>query len=686
MNALVQAVLTNLHSAGQMTDEWYVTLRKYDWGAIAQSDAFALPAAAGYGISLLGAMLSDAVGFQVDRHVQLFNTIREWVSGAVQTVDASISSEDRRVQAEMMLALVPGAAIGSKLAPILQPLALDINQFAQTLTTTGSNWLHEALVVVRDRGNALGHNVATLSAALASAVVDAARAIEASQTTVQNYLDAVLVPFVRDTAHGIGNAVLDFLQDVPGTLFDLGRTLSFTELNPFTNAYAAALDDRTIASDLRTALEDAQSIVQQAGQTVVVQPGIGANPFNGAGFNPDTIPPAAVNVNEGQVRTISINLPFEAGTGGQRLQLTLAGPNAGTFTVLTGSGTLTPQNGAVLLTIPDGQRQLVVGLRSTQDVSVNSSLTVSATLLDAAGTPTHTTHLEANVALADTGDLASSALPVQGPVEATIQGTPLSDFLHHEGFLINDLMSGGLGSDWFEPWFGDDRVFGEGGHDLLRGGTGRDLLDGGDGVDRLEGDANQFGDVQGIPDQDYLDGGAGDDTLLGEEQDDVLLGSEGADQLLGDDYVPPPGQPITRPVGQDYLDGGAGHDELFGGLGEDVLVGSDGDDTLQGDNVSAGGWYEFVSDATFFIVPVFTPTGRPARFTADGYADYLDGGAGSDILIGDGGDDVLLGGSENDFLFGDDQSTFTVTPGADWLEGGAGDDRLICAGNVVLTS
>lgn len=31
-NALVQAVLSNLHSANQMPDEWYVTLRKYDWG------------------------------------------------------------------------------------------------------------------------------------------------------------------------------------------------------------------------------------------------------------------------------------------------------------------------------------------------------------------------------------------------------------------------------------------------------------------------------------------------------------------------------------------------------------------------------------------------------------------------------------------------------------------------------
>ena len=54
------------------------------------------------------------------------------------------------------------------------------------------------------------------------------------------------------------------------------------------------------------------------------------------------------------------------------------------------------------------------------------------------------------------------------------------------------------------------------------------------------------------------------------------------------------------------------------------------------------------------MMSVFDPTGRPARFTADGGADYFDGGAGNDILIGDGGDDILSGGADNDQLYGDD--------------------------------
>jgi Ca2+-binding RTX toxin-like protein len=296
------------------------------------------------------------------------------------------------------------------------------------------------------------------------------------------------------------------------------------------------------------------------------------------------------------------------------------------------------------------------------------------------------------IKLADTGDLASPDLPVQGPVTRIWTGTAGGDDLGAVPFQDNHFITGGFGNDYIDGWTGDDQLYGEGDNDFILGGQGRDALYGGDGLDRLEGDGTTNalpaagGVVLGLPDQDYLDGGAGDDVLLGYDYGDVLLGGEGADQLLGDDYPAPSPSfndtyPVAqggRPVGADYLDGGAGDDLLFAGLGDDVLLGGDGNDEMRGDNVRAGGWYDF----GFFALspPVFNPTGRLARFTAEGGADYLDGGAGNDILIGDGGDDILLGGAEHDFLFGDDLSTNTVIQGTDWLEGGAGDDQLMGGG------
>ena len=196
------------------------------------------------------------------------------------------------------------------------------------------------------------------------------------------------MPFLTDTAQGIGNAVLDFLQDVQDTLFDLGRTLSFSDLNPFTNAYAQALDDPRLGSTLRTALEDAQQIVQQAGQTVVMQQGIGQNPFKTTGFNPDTAPPATVTANEGQLNMLTIHLPFEAGVGGQKLTLTLSGPNVSGVVIRTNGLELSPNGNTFTLTIPEGQQHLVVGLQQKQDIGASSSLTAVVQLVNANGIAT----------------------------------------------------------------------------------------------------------------------------------------------------------------------------------------------------------------------------------------------------------------------------------------------------------
>ena len=94
------------------------------------------------------------------------------------------------------------------------------------------------------------------------------------------------------------------------------------------------------------------------------------------------------------------------------------------------------------------------------------------------------------------------------------------------------------------------------------------LLEGGPGDDRLIGVS---GDdlIRGLGGDDTLDGGGGDDQLSGGSEDDHLLGGDGDDQLSGDG-------------GDDILDGGAGADYLFGLDGDDVLIGGLDRDELSG--------------------------------------------------------------------------------------------------------
>ena len=107
-------------------------------------------------------------------------------------------------------------------------------------------------------------------------------------------------------------------------------------------------------------------------------------------------------------------------------------------------------------------------------------------------------------------------------------------------------IDGGAGNDSIIGSALNDSISGGGGNDTLKGGDGNDSLNGGTGNDQLNGDAGN----------DVLTGGAGNDYLSGGAGDDSLSGG----------------------AGKDSLDGGAGHDSINGGAGSDTIKkGTDND-------------------------------------------------------------------------------------------------------------
>jgi len=687
-NVLAQAVFTNLHSAGEMSDEWYVRLRSYDWGSISSSFGARVAGAAIYYPALLLAVMSDAIDLSAEQRAQVFEKAREWISSSIPTIGEVLSSEDRRVQMEMLFSLIPGAAIGSKFVPVLQPLAVDVEAFAQRVVSSGANWVSETFEFLREQvqGTLADTSVGSFVVKLASTFADAALSSGMAEITVQGYLDSVIIPMIRDTANGTANAVSEFVQDIPSTLFNFGRTISnLADIQLIDQAYAAELKDPRLSSSIRAAAEEAREIIQHAGQTVVVESGIGPNPFDQVGFDPAAAPLATVNLNEGQLRALTINLPFEAGIGGQRLKLTLSGPNASGFVLRTNGVELSPDGNAFALTVPEGQKQLVVGLRETHDISASGSLTVTAQLVDASDVATHNPNDEATIALADTGELADGTGPAinydNGQVTVTyvgdetdnwptfsaaanhvVYGNGGNDYLSLDSgsALYNHQIFGGIGHDRLEGGAGQDRLSGESGRDILSGGAGDDVLDGGSEDDGLWGGAGR----------DVLDGGEGNDGLTGEGGNDVLRGGLGADSLTGDDVNILPGA-----MGADYLDGGAGDDWLYGLLHDDVLMGGADADHLYGDQIPG------IGPTYLYDWPgLITPLPNLVFATSAGGADYLDGEDGDDVLQGDAGNDILLGGNGADELWGDDQQVAVIQEGDDWLEGGTGNDQLVGGG------
>ena len=211
--------------------------------------------------------------------------------------------------------------------------------------------------------------------------------------------------FILDEGKGFANALADLTQKFSNVAFSLGQSISsFADIRLIDQAYAAELSDPNLSSSAKNAIESARETFEGAAQTVIVQQGLGPNPFDTTGFNPDSAPLATSTLKEEGVNTFTAYLPYATGTGGQVMQLTLNGIGANTVTVLTDGQELTPVNGVVTLVIPEGDRQAQFALRA-QDLSSNVTVALDVQLVDLVnGTTvaTHQNHQEATITAVNT--------------------------------------------------------------------------------------------------------------------------------------------------------------------------------------------------------------------------------------------------------------------------------------------
>lgn len=296
---------------------------------------------------------------------------------------------------------------------------------------------------------------------------------------------------------------------------------------------------------------------------------------------------------------------------------------------------------------------------------------------------------------------------------------------------VNTVLSGLENRDVLLGSAGNDTINGGGDKDEIQGGAGNDFLDGfgsnliGAYLDYPDGTNisgyvpgqdnevvdNTFAGPLGILNvdfdadtqrdrQDTIDGGDGNDIIIGRDRADELDGGRGDDLLMGDDgfdqgseaqapwQFSSSGVAITGPLslfgrqsanpGNDSLSGNEGDDDLYGEQGNDYLEGGEDADDLYGGS----------GNDTLYGLDSFSAPGEDGD-------DYLDGGSGNDSLIGGEADDDLWGGSGNDSLFGDNRAFVSTEPyqvasanlpdsndylvgglGADLVFGGAGNDTL----------
>jgi Ca2+-binding RTX toxin-like protein len=193
----------------------------------------------------------------------------------------------------------------------------------------------------------------------------------------------------------------------------------------------------------------------------------------------------------------------------------------------------------------------------------------------------------------------------------------------------------------------------------------------------------------------HLDGGEGDDLLLGADGEDVLFsGRSGKDRLFGgagDDAL------ISETYREDTHQAfGGGSDKLFGEAGDDQLV---SDYPCGGHDYHGGPGFDIAGFARVGDRPIHARMSGKAILS--GVCDLsagtsiasdlevLEGSKGNDVLIGDEHANVLWGRQGNDTLFGmggDDvlaghegNDEIRGGSGRDTMRGGSGFDRIYAA-------
>ena len=219
---------------------------------------------------------------------------------------------------------------------------------------------------------------------------------------------------------------------------------------------------------------------------------------------------------------------------------------------------------------------------------------------------------------------------------------------------------------------GDDFLIGRGGSDTLNGGAGHDKLNGGGGIDTMRGgDGDDIYWINRTGDVVEENAGEGTDILLSFV--DFDLGTNGANvetlRLVGSGAADATGNGLdNRLIGNDLdnmLDGAGGVDIMRGGLGNDTYIVDHAND--RGVEFSGEGIDTVLASVSFNLAAT---SQHIERLQLTGSSDLEGYGNDADNrLTGNNGANLLVGRDGADTLNG--------SGGTDTLNGGSGDDSLL---------
>jgi Ca2+-binding RTX toxin-like protein len=252
-------------------------------------------------------------------------------------------------------------------------------------------------------------------------------------------------------------------------------------------------------------------------------------------------------------------------------------------------------------------------------------------------------------------------------------------------------MIGGSGDDTLNGGNGADLMFGEDGNDLLLGGNGADSMDGGTGNDTFNGGLGN----------DTATGGTGTDMVIGSGDNDWTLSDasltgQGTDILQSIEQAQLTGGGKDNTLnaagfsGQVTLDGGGGNDVMVGGTGQNVFnrpVGETGNITITGGpagstndyflwpqgamRLSSPGGLDRLNFLSAVTLDLNITNGTPQTVDGNGSTVALTGffeeclGSPMNDTLTAASNTTIMGGSGTDTLIENGKSNVDMSGGAD---------------------
>ncbi|MEP5001161.1 MAG: calcium-binding protein, partial [Paracoccaceae bacterium] len=315
-------------------------------------------------------------------------------------------------------------------------------------------------------------------------------------------------------------------------------------------------------------------------------------------------------------------------------------------------------------------------------------------------------------------------------------GDTFFNFLHLTGSGHGDNLSGDSGENTIQGLGGNDTIEGSAGNDVIYGGAGNDMITDtaglGSGADSVYGGTGDdiIANTGGLV-GDFLDGGAGNDTLdqsgsvvfgpmvvdltagtirflsgtvqstainfenyLGDNLSETVLGTSGANLILGNSG----NDSLEGLDGADQLYGGVDDDTLEGGRGSDIIDGGGGIDTATYENATAGVTVKLAKGEAFggdnfdLLTDIENLIGsdHDDKLVSDIRDNVITSGDGDDLVRNLGGQDTINSGLGDDEVFGigdaefidlgDGNDVARTKGGGDIVIMGDGNDRALTGG------